>query len=150
MAYCEIAFPILAPAGKAWRWLSWTGARDLVATGKAPFEHMEVEPPAPEPGSVRTLLIAGHPPVSEQLVAYDEGAMAYDYRVIDAGPLPATNYRGRVSVTAAGPDRCMIGWRCWADPVGISDAEWIGMWTDIETALAATVRDLAEQRPEQG
>lgn len=138
MATYEIAQRIAAPRMQVWEIIGWAGAKSL-ADGTL-LERIEIDPPRPVLGSVRSLFMPGQPIIKERLIAYSEEDCAYEYEVIDAGGLPATDYFGRVCVTASGPDACYVSWRCNCTPVGMSEEEWGALYVSIEQSIAQTIR----------
>jgi hypothetical protein len=98
---------IKAPAAKVWdtikdwdslnKWHPGFSADTLVsgANGK--------------PGAVRKLTIKDGPSFTEQLLAYDEAAHSYRYKIIES-PLPITGYVSKVTVRSVGGGMTKVIW----------------------------------------
>lgn len=72
-------------------------------------------------GALRTYHLAqalGGGAVVERLERLCERDRVLEYSMIDNGPVPWTGYRGRIAVTAAGPDACVVMLRTEFFPVG--------------------------------
>ena len=57
--------------------------------------------------------------VVERLERLCERDRVLEYSMVDNGPVPWTEYRGRISVTACGPDACIVMLRTQFFPVGM-------------------------------
>ncbi len=105
------------PAERLWATLADFGNMDW-APGIA---RMEVS--GSGPGMVRRIFMPDMPPIDEVLEAIDPAAMRYSYTIPAGIPLPITDYRAEVQLTALPGQRTRIRWSCSGTPVGASDAE---------------------------
>ena len=61
--------------------------------------------------------------VVEELVFMDEARCYYEYRLADNGPLPWTDYQGKILVTPCGPGACAIKFEADLTPLDICEEE---------------------------
>lgn len=106
MLSVEIARRIEAPADKAWAFIG-----DFSGTVLTRGYVAGVEATGGEVGALRTYHLdpsIGGGSVVERLVELDNAERVICYDMVDYGPLPWGDYRGRIQVTPAGPDACIF------------------------------------------
>jgi hypothetical protein len=132
-------FKISASADRVWRLVNWTGVSELCGTGTF-FRGVRFSSTDPAPGALRifTPSEAG-PQITELLLYYDESLRFYGYRVVDAGDLPLADYEGRVCVTPAGSDACLLSFSARGIPVGISVRELQDFYAHAEKQIANAI-----------
>lgn len=75
-----------------------------------------------EDGLTRTITLPDGKKVVEKREAFDEAARSYGYTILEAGPLPVTNYHSKLSINAKG-EGSQIVWTGHFDAKGASDAD---------------------------
>ncbi|ABQ67038.1 hypothetical protein Swit_0671 [Rhizorhabdus wittichii RW1] len=131
------------PAAAVIPFFRWRNLPRLAGPGGL-FTRVEYQQPDMRIGATRLLWMESGPPVRERLdFLDDEGGdyFAFRYRVLDVGPLPVTDYVGDIAVTAAGPDRCVLRFRCDYVPVGIGEEQWTDFYITAEKRLLAAVKE---------
>jgi hypothetical protein len=139
MIALQAGFRISAPAQRVWELINWAGVEHLCDKGifarSACFTSKR-----PEPGARRTFVVAnGGPDSTELLLQYDEESRAYTYRLADAGALPIGDYEGRISVTPAGPEACLLCFSARCVAVGITEQQLRDLYQSSETQIAQVV-----------
>lgn len=94
-----------APAAKVWAAVSNWGA---LQTWCPAFEKTEIQSGGTAVGSVRAITLKDGPTFTEELLANDDRAMTYKYKIIDS-PLPIVEYVSRVRVFDMG-NRTEVAW----------------------------------------
>ena len=74
-----------------------------------------------EGGEVRELGLADGNRVVERLVAQTD--TSYTYRILDAGPLPVSDYEATIAARDGDGGGSVIDWRATFTPVGASEAD---------------------------
>ncbi|GAC1387633.1 MAG: SRPBCC family protein [Marmoricola sp.] len=74
-----------------------------------------------EGGEVRELALPDGNKVVERLVAQTDNS--YTYRILDAGPLPVSDYEATIAVRDGDAGGSVIDWRATFTPVGSSEAD---------------------------
>ena len=143
MVTAELVEHIAAPAAAVWEYVRWERMDVYVEAGF--FRGVDYDERRAIVGATRSLQLDDGPPVRERIEAIDARDFHYVYRLIDSGPMPVTDYVGEVRVTPAGPDACCIKVTSRCSPVGISDAEWVRMYTDLETRLFDFIKARCER-----
>ena len=133
MVAAELVRRIAAPAAVVWEYVRWERMDQYVDAGF--FRAVEYDERRAVVGATRSLHLADGPPVRERIEAIAEGDFHYIYRLIDSGPLPVTDYVGQVRITPAGPDACVVKVASTCSPVGITEDEWVRMYTEMQTGL---------------
>ncbi|HEY5757237.1 MAG TPA: SRPBCC family protein [Steroidobacter sp.] len=132
-------FRLGAPAARVWSLINWTGVVALSGADTF-FSAMRLSSSEPCVGARRYFTPAqGGPEIEELLLHYDEQLRVYTYRVVDAGTLPLADYEGRVCVTAAGPDQCLLSFSARGIPVGITEQQFRDFYQAAESQIAAAV-----------
>ncbi|WP_422056556.1 SRPBCC family protein [Sphingomonas sp.] len=106
MLWVEVAHRIEAPAERAWEFVG-DFAGDVLTRGYV----ARVETVGRGIGGRRTYHLdpaIGGGSVVERLIELDEIERVIGYDMVDYGPLPWADYGGRITVTPAGPDACMV------------------------------------------
>ncbi len=142
MVTAELTIRIAASAATVWEYVRWERMDVYVEAGF--FRAVDYDERRAIVGATRSLHLAEGPPVRERIEAIDAD-FHYVYRLIDSGPMPVTDYVGEVRVTPAGPDACCIKVASRCSPVGISDAEWVRIYTDLETRLFDFIKARCER-----
>jgi hypothetical protein len=74
-------------------------------------------------GMVRTIGMGGGK-VVERLDRHDAAAMVYAYSIVnDDSPLPVSNYKSTVKITAKPDGGCNVNWSATFQPKGASEAD---------------------------
>lgn len=132
-------FRIGAPAERVWALVNWTGVTAL-SDGGTFFKAIRFGSSEPRTGARRYFTpAAGGPELQELLLDYDDELRVYRYRVVDAGAFPLADYEGRVSVTAAGPDECLLSFSARGIPVGITEQQFRNFYQTAESQIAAAI-----------
>lgn len=121
MLSVEIARRIAAPAEKAW---AFTGDFSGTVLTRGYVERVEAS--GQGIGALRTYHLdpaIGGGSVVERLVELDNAERVICYDMVDYGPLPWGNYRGRIQVTPAGPDACIFVIQAYFLPIDPAQAE---------------------------
>jgi hypothetical protein len=106
MLWVEVARRIEASADQAWRWVG-DFAGDVLTRGYV----ARVETVGRGMGARRTYHLdpaIGGGSVVERLIELDEIERIIAYDMVDYGPLPWADYGGRIKVTPAGPEACIV------------------------------------------
>lgn len=106
METVAVAQRIEAPADAVWAFVGDFGGNVLTKGYVA-----RVEASGSGIGARRTYHLdpsIGGGAVVERLVELDNTERAIGYDMVDYGPLPWADYRGRITVTPAGPDACIL------------------------------------------
>lgn len=74
-----------------------------------------------EDGEVRELALPDGDKVVERRVAQTD--RSYTYRILDAGPLPVSDYEATIAVRDGEGGGSVVDWRATFTPVGASDAD---------------------------
>jgi hypothetical protein len=143
MVTAELIARIAAPAAAVWEYVRWERTDVYVEAGF--FRRVEYDERRAIVGATRSLHLMDGAAVRERIEAIDARDFHYVYRLIDSGPMPVTDYVGEVRVTPAGPDACCIKVMSRCSPVGITDAEWLRMYTDLETRLFDFIKARCER-----
>lgn len=121
MPSVEIARRIAAPVEKVWE---YTGdfAGNVLTRGYV----ARVEATGRGIGALRTYHLdpaIGEGTVVERLIELDNVERVMGYDMVDYGPLPWADYRGRIQVAPAGPDACMFHIRTQFAPIDPDQSE---------------------------
>ena len=71
---------------------------------------------------VRTLTLGDGSKIVERLESHDDEARTYTYSIVDAGPLPVSNYQSAIAVTGDG-SVATINWSSTFEPQGAPEAD---------------------------
>src|SRR6185369_12403602 len=129
----EVVARFEAPAVRVWEYVRWENLEQYVEGGY--FSGVVYDERRAVAGATRTLSFPEGPPCRERLEVIDEADHHYVYRLIDSGPMPVMDYVGDVRITPAGPDACCLKVSSTCSPVGIENAEWVKLYTELQTAL---------------
>lgn len=110
---------VAIPTAKLWATLADFGNMNW-APG---IERMEVI--GAGPGMIRRIFMPDMPPIDEVLEAIDHDALRYSYTIPEGIPLPISDYRAEVQLTALPGEHTRIRWSCTGTPAGAS-AEDVG------------------------
>lgn len=139
MIALRAGFRIGASAQRVWELIDWSGVEALCDTGIF-ARSVRFTDKAPRPGALRIFTTAdGTPDISELLLQHDPDLRVYTYRLVDAGALPIGDYEGRISVTPAGPDTCLLSFSARCVPVGVTEQELRDLYQRSETQIAHTL-----------
>ena len=72
-------------------------------------------------GMIRRIHMPNMQPIDEVLEAIDPQAMCFSYTIPRGLPMPITDYRAEVQLTALPDNKTHIRWSCSGKPEGISD-----------------------------
>lgn len=133
MVTAEVVARFEVSAERVWEYVRWENMEQYVDGGY--FSGVVYDERRAVVGATRSLCFPEGPPVRERLEAIDERDHHYVYRLIDSGPMPVTDYVGEVRITPAGPDACCLKVTATCSPVGIDKAEWLKLYTELQTAL---------------
>lgn len=124
MVRAVLAKKIEAPAARVWALVNWKGCADLMPI---PGQMEGVTFQGQGVGARRIFHLdkerLGGGEVVEELTLMDEARMYYEYRLADNGPLPWTDYRGKILVTPCGSRACAVKFEADLTPLDISDEE---------------------------
>ena len=124
MVLAVIAKKIDAPAKAVWALSNWKGCADLMPI---PGQMEGVTFEGEGIGARRIFHLdkvrLGGGVVVEELVFMDEARCYYEYRLADNGPLPWTDYQGKILVTPCGPGACAIKFEADLTPLHICEEE---------------------------
>jgi Polyketide cyclase / dehydrase and lipid transport len=139
MITLQAGFRLDAPAHAVWALINWSGVEALCNTGifarAVRFTAKEARP-----GARRVFTTAdASPDIVELLLHYDDDLRVYTYRLADAGALPIGDYEGRISVTPAGPEACLLCFSARCVPVGITEQALRDFYERAETQIAHAV-----------
>ncbi len=148
MQTVEMAARIDAPADLAWSIVGDFGSSALTRGYVA-----RVETRGHGIGALRVYHLASHlggGHVIERLERLDNHDRVIEYSMVDNGPLQWAEYRGHISVGAAGPDACVVLVRTQFCPIDPDDADYaamsrsnIGMYLDNVRAAVAEALERA-------
>jgi len=140
MARVRVREEIAAPAGAV-----WAAVGDLERAGDWPaVETCKLE--GSGVGCVRTLHLVDGAVIHERVEAHDDEARSYRAEVFTLGHMPVKDYRYTVSISEAGPDRCVIDWLATFEPAGVSEERACHMIEGLYTASTSTIREELETR----
>lgn len=129
MVVAVIAKKIEAPADKVWALANWKGCADLMPI---PGQMEGVTFEGEGVGAQRIFHLdrerLGGGTIIEELVLMDERRRYYEYRLVDNGLLPWTDYEGVIVVTPCGSEACAIKFSVDITPLEISDEECRNIW----------------------
>jgi hypothetical protein len=96
-----------------------------------------------EGGRVRSLVNPDGDAIVERLIAFDEAARSYSYRILKA-PFPVSGYQATLQVRPSSDARgSTVTWSGEFTPDGVSDAQASSLFKDIyESGLAALAHSL--------
>lgn len=105
MTNVSVTKSIQVPASKAWNKLSsFRGIEDYSPIARSITEGEGA-------GAKRTCYLPDDAAIHETLVAVDNSAMEFQYR-IDEGPFPVEGYLSTVAVKSAGDNAAEVTWNC--------------------------------------
>jgi hypothetical protein len=130
---------IEADADRVWPFFRWNNLTAMQAGGF--FVAVEYHERRPIPGAVRVVTLASGARLVERLEGEDAVGRRLAYAMLDTGGVPVADYRGEVVVSACGPNACFVKFSCTSTPFRLSDDEWRAMWTEMQVANAAFIRD---------
>jgi hypothetical protein len=75
-------------------------------------------------GTLRTIPM-GSESVVERLDELDDENMRVRYTILQAGPLPVSDYHATMEISRSGDDACTLTWSSTFDPDGVSEEDAI-------------------------
>jgi hypothetical protein len=138
MVTAQVTADFDAPAERVWEFVRWENMERYVAAGM--FARVVYDERRAIAGATRSLFLHEGPPVRERLETIEADAYHYVYRLIDCGPMPVTDYVGDVRITPTGSCGCRLTVTSTCEPVGVSEAEWVGMYTALQNQLFDHIR----------
>jgi hypothetical protein len=130
---------IAADADAVWPFFRWDNLEAMQPGGF--FLGVRYRERRAMPGAIRIVTLASGARLIERLDAQDSIGRRLHYSILDTGGVPVADYRGEVVVSACGPGMCFVRFACACTPVGISEVEWRDMWTPMQVANAAFIRE---------
>lgn len=88
---------------------------------------------SPSKNGRRTLLLADGGEVKEEIMAHDDSARSYTYRIIES-PLPVTGYVSTLRVAPSGNGKAEVVWEADYEPAGVEPAAIEGLLRGLYTA----------------
>lgn len=139
MTEIEVTERINAPADRVWNLVNWRG---LESIAKSEFQGFRFK--GEGIGAVRWLDLPNGDCIKERLEDCSAEDRWYIYRVIDNGPLPWTDYTGRILVTPSGPGVCAVKFSCRLTPVSLTEQECRDLYVQRIRMGIDNIRKLAE------
>ncbi|MCP4755433.1 MAG: SRPBCC family protein [Proteobacteria bacterium] len=68
----------------------------------------------------KTKLFPDLPPVLERLDSMDHEAKTFSYSILEGNPMPMSDMRSQVKVTAINGNKCLLSWSSQAQEQGVS------------------------------
>lgn len=92
-------------------------------------------------GMLRTsVLLGGIGVIRERIEEWDPERFVCAYRLVERGPMPFADHRGRITLTPLGPARCHVRLEADFRAVDMSEAEAVAMYQANNTAGIARMK----------
>jgi len=125
MTHVEIEERIGASAESVWDCFLGSRSKEMAIGVYA--ESIEIE--GEGEGSIRTSqLLGGAGQIKERIDMLDEDNFVCHYSVIERGPMPFADYKGKIILTPDGADACIVKLQAEFTPVGVSEQDSIDMY----------------------
>lgn len=138
MIHVEIDEPVAAPAEAVWDCYVGSRAEELVVSLFAERFAMEGE----GPGAVRTTWLPDGSAIVERIESIDHDRLTCTYTVVDSGPFPFADYRGRIAIERDGADSCIVRLAADFTATGMTDEDAADQYRQHNLAGIAQIREL--------